>query len=458
MEPSQATASGCRSARIACGLALAFLVAAVPSHAAPPAGSPPAVSSAGPAREADEYTRYELLDPGSAKFHILFEVTAVTPGATAYFNPIRKGSVASGESVRDRATGRPLPFEVVSGAEARASGLPEADLATRYIRIHLAHPVPAEGGVRLLIEKTYQDAKSYFRKGADRIVFSRPLGIRRNAIVLPAGYEVTSCNVPSQVLSEPDGRLAVSFMHPGPDPAPLVLEARRTARSAGPAAALARSSRVAAPSPAPAVAPAAPAPSPARPPDAERLAERAHQDREIVYFLRQPETHAFDLYHDYTESRPGIDRYLNVVRKGSAASAPSARILDTGEPLRVETLKGAEVLKAGPADGDEVLPDSDVVVAHFAPVPAGGSVRLRIAETYTDPKSYRMEGGELVFDRSFGRPRNSVVLPAGWYLTASSIPATVSETPDGRIRLDFVNPRPDEIAVLIKAERRPPAR
>jgi len=27
-------------------------------------------------------------------------------------------------------------------------------------------------------------------------------------------------------------------------------------------------------------------------------------------------------------------------------------------------------------------------------------------------------------------------------------------TEDGRIRLDFVNPRPDEIAVLIKAKKR----
>ena len=85
----------------------------------------------------------------------------------------------------------------------------------------------------------------------------------------------------------------------------------------------------------------------------------------------------------------------------------------------------------------------------------GGSIRLRISETYTDPKSYRQEGEELVFDRSFGRPRNAVVLPVGWYLTSSSIPALVSETSEGRIRLDFVNPRPDEIAVLIKARRRP---
>ena len=189
--------------------------------------------------------------------------------------------------------------------------------------------------------------------------------------------------------------------------------------------------------------------------ESERLSERAHQDREIVYFLRPPESHAFDLYHDYTETRPGVDRYLNVVRKGSSASNPSAKNLDTGETLRVETLPGKDVLASGPTHDEEVPPDSEVVVAHFPPVPKGGSVRLRIAETYTDPKSYRLEGDELVFDRSFGRPRNSVVLPAGWYLTASSIPAMIQETPDGRIRLDFVNPRNDEIAVLIKARRRP---
>lgn len=181
-------------------------------------------------REEDEYSLYELLDPDSAQFHILFEVTAASPGATFYFNPIRKGSEASGESVRDQATSQPLPFEVVSGAEARASGLPEADLEMSYIRIHLPRPVPAEGGVRLLIEKTYKDPKSYSKEGADRIVFQRTLGIRHNAIVLPAGYELIECNYPAQVLTGPDGRIKVSLMHPGPDAIPLVIRARRIGR------------------------------------------------------------------------------------------------------------------------------------------------------------------------------------------------------------------------------------
>jgi hypothetical protein len=189
----------------------------------------------------------------------------------------------------------------------------------------------------------------------------------------------------------------------------------------------------------------------------ERLTERAHQDRDIVYFLNPPETHSFDLYHDYTESKEGVDKYLNVVRKGSRASNPSARILDTGETLAAETLRGEEITRAGLDIGEPVGPDSEVVLIRFPPVAKGRSIRLRISETYTDEKSYRLEGKELVFDRSFGRPRNAVVLPAGWYLTASAVPATISLTPDGRIRLDFVNPRNGEIGVLIRAKQRPVA-
>jgi hypothetical protein len=185
-----------------------------------------------------------------------------------------------------------------------------------------------------------------------------------------------------------------------------------------------------------------------------RLTERARQDRDIVYFLQSPETHSFDLHHDYTESRPGVDKYLNVVRKGSRASRPAARVLDTGEKLAAETLRGEQIARAGLDLGEPVQSDSEVVVIRFPPVQKGRSIRLRISETYTDEKSYRLEGSELVFDRTFGRTHDGVVLPPGWYLTACAVPATVSEIPDGRIRIDFVNPRPDEIAVLIKARRR----
>jgi hypothetical protein len=95
-----------------------------------------------------------------------------------------------------------------------------------------------------------------------------------------------------------------------------------------------------------------------------------------------------------------------------------------------------------------------VVVIPFAPLQAGQTLRLRIAETYTAPLSYHLERDELVFDRSLGRPRNAVVLPSGWYCTFSAAPAVVSELPDGRIRLDYWDDRPEALDVLLKARRR----
>src|SRR4029077_13748926 len=176
--------------------------------------------------ESDEYTRDELLAPETASFRIHYEVTATTAGAKVYFNPIRKGSTASDEAVYDVMMGEPLRFEVVSGAEVRKDPLMSAaDPAGSYIRIQLARPVPPEGQGRVLIVKTYKDANSYYRDG-DAIVFKRGLGIKRNSVVLPMGYELVDCNAPSQILSEPDGRVAISFMNAGPGEAPLILRAK----------------------------------------------------------------------------------------------------------------------------------------------------------------------------------------------------------------------------------------
>jgi hypothetical protein len=398
-------------------IALAFLTSTALAQSTP--ADPPRQT------ESDAYTRYELLAPGSGKFRIVYEVTANTAGARFYFNPIRKGSVASDEHVIDRSTGKPLKFDNVNGLVARAGGVRNADSTQEYIRVTLARPIPSDGGeARVLIDKTYEDAKSYFTDGED-VVFSRPLGIKRNSVVLPNGYELVSCNYPSQVLQEDDGRIKVTFWNSTPAEAPLTLRARKAAGVA------AKPSSIA----------------------ASRRAERANQNREIVYFLQPPETHAFDLYHDYTESRPGTSTYLNVVRSGSTVSKPSALNLDTGEKLTHEVLSGDAITRAK-LDVDNVTPTTEVVVFRFPPVKSGESIRLRMFETYTDTARYKVVGDELIWDRGFGRPMNAVVLPSGWVLTNSSIPATVTTLPDGRVRLDFINARPDEIQVLITARRR----
>ena len=418
---------------------LALLIAGEASHAQQGASD---ATTAARQTETDEYTRYELLAPDSASFRIRYEVTATTAGAKYYYNPIRKGSVASDEAVYDAMSGEALQFEVVSGEDGRKDTLmTDADTGTNYIKVHLARPVPQDGQGRLLILKTYKDAKSYYRDG-DAIVFNRSLGIKRNSVVLPAGYELIGCNVASQILPEADGRTAVSFMNGSAGESPLLLRAKLGAQTG--AAAVPRPVTTAVSWEAPFAGEM----------EKQRLSERAHQDRDIVYFLKEPETHAFRLYHDYTESRPGVDKYLNVVRAGSTVSEPSAYVLDTGEKLATQIMTGDELAAAKIDAGEVVAPTAQVVVIRFTPVKKGQSIRLRISETYTAVGSYRLEGDDLVFDRSLGRPRNAVVLPGGWYLTASAIPATVSLLADGRVRLDFWNGRPDSVDVLIKAKRR----
>ena len=378
----------------------------------------------------DEYALYDLLAPDTASFRAVYDVAVTTPGATMFADRIGVGlatATASDDGVIDVMTGAPLEYAVTSSA----------------IEVQLARPVPADGGqARLRITKTYKDAKSYRRDG-DGLIFDRAVPIRHAAILLPAGYQLTDCNVPSQVLADPDGRIRVSFMYQSPGAAALILKARPGAPT-GDAA-----------KPRPLTngrsweAPAAQGPT-----ERARLSERAHQDRDIVYFLQQPSTNAFSLYHDYTESREGTDLYLNVVRTGSTVSNTSGQVLDTGEVLKAETLTGAQMKAAGIDPGsDQVAPDQQVVVTRFPPVRKGQSVRLRLSETYTAPQSYRLEGDEFVFERSLGRPRNSVVLPRGWYLTALSIPAVIRQTPDGLTRVDFVNGRPDSIDVLMKGKR-----
>jgi len=239
------------------------------------------------------------------------------------------------------------------GEQVADSGLlPDAAPDSQYIRVDLARPVPQDGRGRVLIDKTYEDAASYAPDG-DRLTFSRTLGVKRNAVTLPPGYELTSVNYPSQVIT-----------------------------------------------------------------------------------------------------RAGMDRYLNIVRPGSKASEPSARVLDTGDELEVEILQGAEITQRDIDIGEQVTEDTELVVIWFEPVPEGGSTLLRITETYTDPQRFFPCGDEFVWDRSFGRSRNTVVLPAGWYLSANAVPATVRTRDDGRIELVYANDRPGNIDVFIKGRRR----
>jgi hypothetical protein len=184
------------------------------------------------------------------------------------------------------------------------------------------------------------------------------------------------------------------------------------------------------------------------------LTERAAQDREILYELLAPESHAFRITHDYTARRAGEQYYFNIVRAGSQVTDPESIDLDSGAKLKFEVLSGKQV-KARKLPLAEVGDDAEVVVTYLAqPLAAGQTNRLRLKETYTDAKSYYLEGDELVWDRTFGRLRNTVVLPQGWYLTGLAAPATIQTLTDGRVAVYAVNPRNDEIRIYLRARKR----
>ncbi|HWF03005.1 MAG TPA: hypothetical protein VHA06_04925, partial [Candidatus Angelobacter sp.] len=147
-----------------------------------------------PLMAADEFTLYELLPPETHQFAIIYDVTATQEGAPFFFNPIRPGSVATKERVIDRSTGKELKFEVVSGKDAKATGLAPQQMQDKdeFIQVHLSAPVPKGGETRIRIFKTYTDAASYMLTDG-KLVFARPLGIKRNVVVLPKGWELIEC-------------------------------------------------------------------------------------------------------------------------------------------------------------------------------------------------------------------------------------------------------------------------
>ncbi len=181
---------------------------------------------------------------------------------------------------------------------------------------------------------------------------------------------------------------------------------------------------------------------------------RAEQDRVIHYWLLEPDSHQFRISHDFTVSRAGQKYVHSFVRKGSVVSKSIVIDLNTGRELKTYNVDGKSVNALGyydtPTEPDSVVVQGDLDHA-LAP---GESARVRVIETYTDPVGYRMQNGELVWDRTLGRPFNEASLPAGWMLTSVSVPAILSLDTEGRVMCRFTNPRNDEIHVVLKARPR----
>jgi hypothetical protein len=182
---------------------------------------------------------------------------------------------------------------------------------------------------------------------------------------------------------------------------------------------------------------------------------RAEQDREIRYWLLDPSTHQFQISHDFNVDRPGQASVHSFVRQGSAVKPDSKiTLLDTGESLPTHIVTGKQVNELGyyeePQAADTVVVQGDLPRR----IGKGESVRVRVEETYTDPVGYKMDGKELLWTRTLGRPLNFVTLPNGWLLSNVNTPAVITLDAQGRVTLRFTNTHPGDLAVTIRARRR----
>jgi hypothetical protein len=74
-----------------------------------------------------------------------------------------------------------------------------------------------------------------------------------------------------------------------------------------------------------------------------------------------------------------------------------------------------------------------------------------IYKTYKDPRTYMMNGKDIVWVRSLSGYRLGVVLPKGFAFTSADVAAQVTTTADGRLKLAFANPSGQSNPVTIHA-------
>jgi hypothetical protein len=323
----------------------------------------------------DAYTEYAILAPGTEQFRIRFLPEETKPGSTELVNATRGGSEGSDVEVYDPRTGKPMKFTYEHEPN---------DPETHAIHAKLPIPVP-EGGIgRVLIYKTYKDARTYMMHGDD-IVWVRSLAGYRLGVLLPPGFSFVSSNVAAQLTTTADGRLKLAFANPSGQSNPVTIHARKTT--------------------------AAFAPLP--------YDDMFFDDIKTLYDLDAPQTHRINVEQIYSDYRKGARARLD-----SLAYLP----LDNLKVIDLDTAKIFSPRK----EGNATFVALDVPI-----VDEKQSAHLKITGTLNDA-AYKLANGDLVFDRTLKGLRNTVLLPAGWEVSGVSQSGTIG-TYEARAFVALIN-------------------
>jgi hypothetical protein len=323
----------------------------------------------------DAYTEYEILKPGSEEFRIKFLPEETRTGATELVNATRGGSEGSGVEVYDPRTGKALPFTYQQEGN---------DPENHAIHAKLPIPVPQGGVGRVLIYKTYKDPRTYTMHGDD-IVWVRSLSGYRLGVLLPKGFAFISSNVAAQLTTSAAGQLKLAFANPSGQSNPVTIHARKTSATFSPRA------------------------------DTDMFFD----DVKTLYDLGAPEA-----------GRVTVEQSYSDYRKGARAQ------LDTLAQLPLQDLKVIDLDTAKPfataKDGAATFVKLDVPIADDKQ-----SAHIKITGSFRDP-GYKAMGDELVFDRVMYGLRNTVLLPAGWDVSALSQSGTIGMY-EGRAFVSLIN-------------------
>ena len=346
----------------------------------------------------DAFTEYALLQPGSEQFRIRFFTEETRVGATELVNATRGGSEGTDVAVFDPRTGKPLPFTYEPEGDGHA------------IHAKLTAPVPQGGIGRVLIYKTYKDARTYqsytepnatYGIQAGDISWVRSLSGYRLGVILPAGYRLLSSSIAAQMSTTPDGRLALHFANPSGLSNPFTIHARKTTTTF--------------------------APTP--------YVDMFLDDVKTLYDFGDPAAHRISVEQTYSDARTGTTLPIDLLSY-AALGEVIVTDLDTAHPLPQSKKGGATVVTLE----EPIINDKQ-------------SAHLRVTGTLTDA-GYTVTAGELRFDRVVKGLRNSFLLPAGWEVSSVSQSGTIGQY-QGRAFVALVNLNAENAyRVVITARKR----
>jgi hypothetical protein len=322
----------------------------------------------------DAYTEYSILEPGSESFRIKYLPEETRAGATELVNATRGGSEGSDVEVYDPRTGKPLKFTYQPDPN---------DPETHAIHATLPIPVP-EGGIgRVLIYKTYKDPRTYMMHGND-IVWVRSLAGYRLGVFLPKGFAFISSNVAAQLSTAADGRLKLAFANPSGQSNPVTIHARPSTAAFPPT----------------------------------KYTDMFFDDIKTLYDLDTPESGRIHVDQSYSDYRKGATARLDSL-KYLPLQDLAVIDLDTAKPFTVTKTAAAATVKLAVPIVDEKQ-----------------SAHIKITGTLAP--GYTVTNGDLVFDRTVHGLRNTVLLPAGWEVSAVSQSGTIG-THEGRTFVALIN-------------------